>query len=115
VERARFLQLLQENDISGVVLLTGDVHYAVLSKLERRGTYPLWEITTSPITSGPAGLDPETYGNYLAEPGTLFIERNFATLDFSGPRTDRVMTVTVWDVNGDELWSKEIRARELRP
>lgn len=115
VERARFLQLLQENDITGVVLLTGDVHYAVLSKLERRGTYPLWEITTSPITSGPAGLDPETYGNYLAEPGTLFIERNFATLDFSGPRDDRVMKVTVWDVNGDELWSKEIRARELRP
>ncbi len=115
VERARFLQLLQENDISGVVLLTGDVHYAVLSKLERRGTYPLWEITTSPITSGPAGLDPADYGNHLAEPGTLFIERNFATLDFSGPRTDRVMTVTVWDVNGDELWSKEIRARELRP
>lgn len=115
VERARFLQLLQENDITGVVLLTGDVHYAVLSKLERRGTYPLWEITTSPITSGPAGLDPETYGNHLAEPGTLFIERNFATLDFSGPRADRVMKVTVWDVNGDELWSKEIRARELRP
>ncbi len=115
VERARFLQLLQENDITGVVLLTGDVHYAVLSKLERRGTYPLWEITTSPITSGPAGLDPETYGNHLAEPGTLFIERNFATLDFSGPRDDRVMKVTVWDVNGDELWSKEIRARELRP
>lgn len=115
VERSRFLRLLRENDVWGVVLLTGDVHYTVLSKLERRGTYPLWEITTSPLTAGPAGLDPASYGNEMAEPGTLFVERNFATLDFSGPRSDRVMRVTVWDVNGDELWSKEIRARELRP
>jgi alkaline phosphatase D len=114
-ERARFLQLLRENDVWGVVLLTGDVHYTVLSKLERRGTYPLWEITTSPITAGPADVDPETYGNHLAVPGTLFVQRNFATLDFSGPRRDRAMKVTVWDVRGEELWSKEIRARELRP
>jgi alkaline phosphatase D len=115
VERARFLQLLRENDVWGVVLLSGDVHYTVLSKLDRRGTYPLWEITTSPITASPATLDPETYENYLAEPGTLFVERNFATLDFTGPGNDRAMKVTVWNVNGAELWSKEIRARELRP
>ena len=115
VERARFLQLLEENNVRGVVLLSGDVHYTVLSKLARRGTYPLWEITTSPITAGPASVDPENYDNHLAEPGTLFVEHNFATLDFSGPRADRLMKVTVWDVNGDELWSKEIRARELRP
>ena len=51
----------------------------------------------------------------LAEPGTLFVERNFATLDFSGPRRDRVMRVTVWDVDGDELWTKELQARDLRP
>jgi len=114
VERARFLQLMQENNVWGVVLLSGDVHYTVLNKLDRRGTYPLWEITTSPITAGVASVDPENYDNHLAEPGTLFIERNFATLDFSGPRADRLMMVTVWDVNGDELWSKEIRARELR-
>lgn len=114
-ERARFLQLLRENDVWGVVLLTGDVHYTVLSKLERRGTYPLWEITTSPITAGPASLDPATYGNHLAEPGTLFVQRNFATLDFSGPERDRVMKVTVWGASGEELWSKELRARELRP
>ena len=60
-------------------------------------------------------MDPTTYDNHLAEQGTLFVERNFATLDFSGPEDDRVMDVTVWDVNGEELWSKEIRARQLRP
>lgn len=115
VERARFLQLLEENNVWGVVLLSGDVHYTVLSKLDRRGTYPLWEITTSPITAGPASVDPNDYDNHLAEPGTLFVERNFATLDFSGPERDRVMNVTVWDAAGEALWSKEIRARELRP
>lgn len=115
VERARFLQLLLENEVRGAVLLTGDVHYTVLSRMDRRGTYPLWEITTSPITAGPADFDPADYGNHLAEPGTFFQERNFATLDFAGPRNDRVMKVTVWDVAGEELWSKEIRARDLSP
>ncbi|MDP2470921.1 MAG: alkaline phosphatase D family protein [Candidatus Palauibacterales bacterium] len=114
-ERDRFLQLLRENEVQGVVLLSGDVHYTVLSKLDRPGTYPLWEISTSPITAGPASVDPETYENSLAEPGTLFVQRNFATLDFSGPERDRVLNVTVWGSDGEELWSKEIRARELRP
>jgi len=36
-------------------------------------------------------------------------------MDFSGPENNRVMNVTVWDAAGAELWSKEIRARELRP
>jgi alkaline phosphatase D len=113
VERARFLEVLRANDVRGVVLLSGDVHYTVLSKLERRGTYPLWEITTSPLTAEVASLDPDTSENHLAEPGTLFVERNFATLDFSGPLTDRVLKVTVRDVEGAELWSAEIRARDL--
>ena len=60
-------------------------------------------------------MDPDNYDNHLAEPGTLFVERNFATLDFSGLENDRVMNVTVWDAAGAELWSKQIRARELRP
>jgi alkaline phosphatase D len=60
-------------------------------------------------------VDPIDYDNHLAEPGTLFVERNFATLDFSGPDRDRVLNVTVWDAEGEALWSKEIRAHDLRP
>lgn len=115
VERERFLEELEANRVSGVIILSGDVHYTVLSKLERPGTYSLWEVTSSPLTARVADLDPATYENPVAEPGTLFVQRNFATLDFAGPLEDRRLTVTVRDVAGDPLWSKEIRARDLVP
>ena len=38
----------------------------------------------------------------------------FATLDFSGPRTDRSMLVTIRDADGAPLWTRTIRASELR-
>ncbi|MFQ5529993.1 MAG: hypothetical protein ACE5FP_06530, partial [Gemmatimonadota bacterium] len=101
-------------DIRGVVFLSGDVHYSVLSRLNRRGTYPLLDLTVSPLTAGPTRTDDETNGNHLRIPGTLYADRNFATLDFSGPRQDRVLTITIWRTDGSQVWSSEIRATELR-
>ena len=41
-------------------------------------------------------------------------DRNFATLDFSGPREDRVLTITLRATDGSVVWTREIRANELR-
>lgn len=113
-ERGRLLSAIEQNDIPGVIFLTGDVHYSVLSQLPRRGTYPLYDLTVSPLTAGPTTTDDETNGNHLRMPGTLYADRNFATLDFSGPRRDRVLTITIWRTDGTQVWSTEIRATDLR-
>jgi len=112
-ERARFLAAIAENDIRGVLFLTGDVHYSVLSRMDRRGDYPLYDLTVSPLTAGPTRTDEASNANDLIVPGTLYADRNFATLDFSGPRTDRVLTITVRATDGREVWSEEIRATDL--
>lgn len=113
-ERAELLEALRANDIRGVLFLTGDVHYSVLTKLDRRGTYPLYDLTVSPLTAGPTDTDESRNRNHLRVPGTLYAGRSFATLDVTGPRTDRVLTVAIRDVTGREVWSREIRASELR-
>lgn len=113
-ERAELLEALRANDIRGVLFLTGDVHYSVLTKLDRRGTYPLYDLTVSPLTAGPTDTDESRNRNHLRVPGTLYAGRSFATLDVTGPRTDRVLTVAVRDVEGRAVWSREIRASELR-
>lgn len=113
-ERAELLEALRANDIRGVLFLTGDVHYSVLSKLERRGTYPLYDLTVSPLTAGPTDTDEARNLNHLRLPGTLYAGRSFATLDVRGPRTDRVLTIAIRDVAGREVWSREVRASELR-
>ncbi|HUG40524.1 MAG TPA: alkaline phosphatase D family protein [Longimicrobiales bacterium] len=113
-ERDRLLRLLREEDIWGVMFLTGDRHFTELSRLDRPGTYPLYDLTVSPLTAGPypTGRDE---ANPLRVQGTFHGARNFATLAFSGPRTDRVMEITVRDVQGREVWTWTIAASELRP
>jgi alkaline phosphatase D len=113
-ERAELLRRIRENEISGVLFVTGDVHFTVLTRLDRPGTYPLYDLTISPLTAGVSNVDPETYENYLAVPGTLYVGRNFATLDFTGPRAERAMIIRVYDTRGKELWTRTISANELR-
>ncbi len=39
-------------------------------------------------------------------------KHNFSTLEFSGPRTARVLTIRVFDAEGVQLWQREIKAGE---
>ena len=38
--------------------------------------------------------------------------RNYATLQFSGPRKNRILKVTVKDQQGEQLWTRSIYAGE---
>lgn len=49
-ERQELLDFLKQHRITGVVFLTGDKHYAEISREETDG-YPLYDFTTSPLTS----------------------------------------------------------------
>lgn len=51
-EYEEFMNFLKEYRINGVVFLTGDRHHSEIIKVERPGTYPLFDITVSPLTSG---------------------------------------------------------------
>ncbi|RMG32150.1 MAG: alkaline phosphatase family protein, partial [Methanobacteriota archaeon] len=113
-ELEKLLDAITHENIRGVLFLTGDRHHTELTRLERYGTYPLYDLTISPLTAGPArGAEKEA--NYLRIPETLVTgKHNFAILSFSGPRKNRVMTITVFDKDGKELWSKAISEKELR-
>ncbi len=111
-ERSKLLDAISEARVSGVIFLDGDRHHTVLSKLERPGRYPLYDLTVSPLTSG--SHEPKEEPNTIAVPNTLVAERNFAIVEVKGPRTDRAMTIHIHDVRGNEKWKKEIKASELK-
>lgn len=50
-EQKKMLELIKKTQANGVLFLTGDVHYAEISKLEEPGLYPIYDITASGITS----------------------------------------------------------------
>ncbi len=50
-ERKQLADWLAQQKIDGVVFLSGDLHLGELLRVERAGAYPLYEFTSSPLTS----------------------------------------------------------------
>lgn len=104
-ERDELLRRIEEEGIKGVVFLTGDRHFTELSTLQLKDGRTIYDLTTSPITSGPYAPK-ETNG--LRVEGTLVDQRNFGTLEFSGAKGARTMLIRVFDNTGKQLWERAI-------
>lgn len=112
-ERSAILTLISQENISGVIFLTGDRHHTELSKLERKPQYPLYDLTISPLTAGP-NTRSANEANFLRISETYVNQRNFARLTVSGPRKERVLHITNYDKTGRELWNYTIKANDLK-
>ncbi len=49
-DHQRLLDLIDFARVDNLVIISGDTHYAELSKLEERMPYPLYELTSSGLT-----------------------------------------------------------------
>lgn len=110
-ERQVIIDRIEEERIHGVVFLTGDRHCTELSRIELDRGVVIHDLTTSPLTSSSYNNNEEV--NNLRVQGTVVPERNYAELNFSGPRKDRVMDMNIKDVNGEVVWTRELRAKDL--
>ena len=111
-EKAKLLKLIQDEGIEGVLFLTGDRHHSELTKLERAGTYPLYDFTISSFTAGVSpGKDEQ---NNFRVKGTLADEHNFTLFNVSGTRKNRILKCTVYDVKGKEIWNYSINENDLK-
>ena len=106
-ERKSLLDRLNGEDLQNVIFLTGDRHHSVLSRMDQPNGLALYDLTVSPLTSGTH--EPKEENKFAVE-GTLVVERNFATLRFSGPKKERILTVTVRGASGKTLWENSIKA-----
>ena len=111
-EKEYLLSELQKRKIRGVIFLSGDRHHTELTKLERNGSYPLYDFTCSPLTSGTHNARDE--GNTLQVPGTLVNDKNYGLIEISGPRKSRSLTMKVFDLNNKLRWTYSIKEEELR-
>lgn len=111
-EKEKLLKEIENNKIKGVLFLSGDRHFTELSKLERNGTYPLYDWTVSPLTSGVSNSYKEDKNTNQVE-GSLFAVNNFGIISFSGDKANRQMKLSLFDKDGKELWNKVILKKEL--
>lgn len=114
-ERNELLDFITDEHISGVIFLSGDRHFAELIKLERPGSYPLYDFTSSALTSiaGSIKGSPEE-NNPNRIPGTYVKVHNFGRISISGPQGKRVCAMECRSNIGTQIWRYEIPEEALR-
>ncbi|WP_076639914.1 alkaline phosphatase [Lewinella sp. 4G2] len=106
-EELRYLLArITEENIEGVVFLTGDRHHSELSELKLANGATVYDVTISPLTAGIAGSQDEVNRNRVE--GTHVLKNNFGLLKFSGPAGARRLTVGAYDVLGEVIWEKTL-------
>ncbi len=112
-EYQELMDFLTENKINGVVFLTGDRHHSEIIKVDRPGTYPLYDITVSPLTSGTHVFGDAEKNNPYRVFG-LDQKQNYGRFSFTGPRGNRKLTVEFLGIAGEKLGEWSISEKELK-
>lgn len=107
-ERQRLVDLVASTGAEGVVLLSGDVHWAELSRLETAG-YPLYDLTSSGITETWPII--EDNANRV---GDAVAENNYGTLEIHWAQGDTTLAFGIVDVSGAQRVSHEVPLSDLR-
>ena len=104
---------MREHNVNGVLFLTGDRHHSEVIKVNREGTYPLYDITVSPLTSGTHKFSgPEANNPYRVF--GLDQKQNYGKLSFSGARNQRKLTVEFMGTKGEKFGEWSISEAELK-
>lgn len=111
-EYKELLGFIESEKISGVIFLSGDRHFAELSKLERAGTYPLYDITSSALCSPYFPYRGVKYNNKHVE-GTFFKGKNFGLCTIYGKGEARACHLELKDIDGNTVWERTWKASEL--
>jgi len=114
-EQRKLAQWLVEQKIDGVIFVTGDRHFGELLRIDRAGTYPLYEFTSSPLTYHPVeNPDAAERNNADVVPGTFRNQRQFGMVRVTGPFNRRTVAFEAYDSNGTLLWRHTVAAPEIR-
>ncbi len=111
-EYYELMNFIKENNINGVVFLTGDRHHSEVIKVDRNGTYPLYDITASPLTSGSHKWSKEEKDNPYRVVGIENMQ-NYTKITFTGERKNRQMLVEFFDPKGVKQTEWSIGIKQL--
>ena len=111
-EYKELLTFLEENKINGVLFVTGDRHHSEIIRMQRNTGYPLYDITSSPVTSSAA----KTQGAETNNPnrvGKEIAEQNYARFSVTGEGKERKLTIDFVGLKGNVLDTWEVKASDL--
>ncbi len=108
-EQKRFVDLIKKTNANGVFFISGDVHYAELSKLNVDGGYPLYDVTSSGITSTWEFATP----NDNRSDGPV-MENNYGLVTINWSKEDAEITFQIFDKAKKKRIEKTVKLSELK-
>jgi alkaline phosphatase D len=114
VEYQELLQFIADHKIKGVIFLTGDRHHSEVIKMDRAGTYTLYDITASSITAGvskPYKIE-ENHPNRVMP---AINENNYTRVSISGAKNNRALKAEFLNINGQKVGEWSVTQKELLP
>jgi len=100
-ERLKLIGLLDKHEIKNVIFLDGDRHHAEFSKMITPMGNTLWDITTSPLTSG--AYDHSDEPNSFRIPGSMYGDNNYCLIEVSGEYGKRQCQVILKNKAGEKV------------
>jgi alkaline phosphatase D len=107
-EQQRFFDVLNRTKANGVIFISGDVHYSEISVAKREGVYPIYDFTSSGITSTWKFATPNI--NRIEGP---VMENNFGLLTFDWNADNPTVTMECIDKKNNQRFEYTIPIRHL--
>jgi alkaline phosphatase D len=107
-EQKRMLELVKKTKANGVLFITGDVHYAEISKLEYNGLYPIYDFTSSGITSTWHFATPNE--NRIEGP---VMENHFGLIEIDWQKKDPEIKMECLDIRNNKRFEYMIKMSEI--
>ena len=107
-EQLKFLNLIKKTKANGVLFISGDVHYAEISKMDIRNLYPIYDITASGLSSKWHFATPNMYR--IEGP---VMENHFGLLSINCGNAIPTIKAEIWDVNDNQRIEYTISLDEL--
>lgn len=133
-ERARLYAVLRDTNASGVMFISGDVHFGEIARFDCGLTYPVYDITSSGLTEAVeekangfpwstilaycSWLLPETmrfHNSRCATKSCLYGYPNFGTFEIDWDAKPITVDVNVRDIHGTPMLGETLYLPDLQP
>jgi alkaline phosphatase D len=108
-DHARLIDLIRQTKATGMCFISGDTHYAELSKLDVNVPYTLWDLTSSGLTE----VWPVDVPN-ANRVGQALRAENFGLIEIDWQSTEPTLVLQACDVNGRVRISQRIALGSLQ-
>lgn len=107
-DHQRLIQTIRDRRADGLFCISGDTHYAEISRLDVNVPYPLWDFTSSGLTEVWPVLPPNA-----RRQGEAWRAENFGLIEIDWQDGNTVVTVQIRDIVGAVRLEQRLRVADL--